>query len=226
MNILAKKDTKATETVNNKEVAKPQAQEEIDLKKENEKLKKEFEQLKEMFSQLIQSQNSQNESNREQDKTEAIEMLPTKLIHVTSLFHGGMTLRGSNNKPIRFERFGLTRPVTFEDLTYICSNHRTLAEEGSFFIHSKEAIELLYLESNYKKIIDKSKIENLITLPHDEIEGIFSGLTDSLKETIEDIVINGIISNDTKYLDRGKIDFIGKLCGKNLYKIAQDRITE
>ncbi|MBU7316140.1 hypothetical protein [Paenibacillus oleatilyticus] len=202
-----------------------------DLVTENEMLKTEISELRQMFQQFMETQKLQlqeKEMKVEDSLTinDDVSIIPpNKLINITSLYSGGMTLR-ANNKPIRFDKFGITRPVTFEDLTYICSNHRNLAEEGCFFIHDQEAVKALYLSDYYKHFVNKTTIENLITLSHEKISDIFNNLTDTLKETVEDIIVNGIISNDSKYADRNKIDHISKLCGKNLYKLAQDQITD
>lgn len=211
--------------VTEENVVEQSNQNEINYTEENKKLKEEISQLKSMFEQLMQKQNEPKNPLRVGSiivEDEIVEIPPNKLINITSLFYGGMTLKASNNKKIRFDKFGVTLPVTFEDLTYICSNHRNLAEEGSFFIHNQDAVKALYLESNYEKIVNKSTIENLISLSHDQIESVYTELTDSLKETVEDIIIQGIISNNSKFSDRGKIDLISKLCGKNLFKLAQD----
>jgi len=200
---------------------------------ENKKLKQELEELKKMLQQLTSSQSLKTENevvNKDEDELEIDDNIaiipPNKLINITSLFYGGMTLKASNNKPIRFETFGLTRPVTFEDLTYITGNHRNLAEEVAFFIHDKDARKALYLDKYYNNKISKKTIEDIISLDMNQIQEIYNSLTNILKETVVDIIIQGIKSGDRKYADRTKIDFISKLCGKNLYKIAQDEIID
>lgn len=211
----------------------PQAQAEVKIdpmQEENKQLKKEINDLKAMFQQLMSTVQSQNEAKvvapviEEEDEYSTIDIQPNQLIKVTSLFYGGMVLRGSNNKRIPFEKFGVTLPVSYEDLNYICSNHRKLAEEGCFYIHDKNAIKALYLEDNYKNIVNKQTIESIITLSDQQITDIITNLTPALRFTVEDIVIQGIISNDRRYGDRNKIDLISRLCDKNLSKIAQERI--
>jgi hypothetical protein len=197
---------------------------------ENKQLKQELSDLKAMFQQLMSTVQSQNEAKivvpvvEEVDEYSTIDIQPNQLIKVTSLFYGGMVLRGSNNKRIPFEKFGVTLPVSYEDLNYICSNHRKLAEEGCFYIHDKNAIKALYLEGNYTNIVNKQTIESIITLSDQQITDIITNLTPALRTTVEDIVIQGIVSNDRRYGDRNKIDLISHLCEKNLSKIAQERI--
>ncbi|QSF43533.1 hypothetical protein [Paenibacillus tianjinensis] len=215
----------------NAEVPQIQGDTKVDsTQEENKQLKREINDLKAMFQQLMSTVQSQNEAKvvtpiiEEEDEYSTIDIQPNQLIKVTSLFYGGMVLRGSNNKRIPFEKFGVTLPVSYEDLNYICSNHRKLAEEGCFYIHDKNVIKALYLEDNYKNIVNKQTIESIITLSDQQITDIITNLTPALRFTVEDIVIQGIISNDRRYGDRNKIDLISRLCDKNLSKIAQERI--
>src|SRR5690606_15328527 len=124
--------------------------------------------LKALMQQLLDSQSKQKEESKSESTTSAKNNVddsdrdysiipPNKLVKVTSLFYGGMTLRGSNDKKIRFARFGDTKPVSYEDLTYICTNHENLAEQGAFFIHDTEVVRSLYLERTYAKILDIKK---------------------------------------------------------------------
>lgn len=194
-------------------------------KKTKVQLESEISELKEMVKQLIQS----NQNNKkvtdvsEIENEDELKTIPSqKLINVTSLFFGDLNLIASHGKPINFKHFGTTLPITFEDLTHICNNQRNFAEKGFFYIHSQDAIKILYLTNAYKKIISKSEIENLITLSNEQIKETYTKVTDNIKETIVDVVVHGIKDGEQKYLDRNKVDFIGSLCNKNLFQIAED----
>jgi len=201
---------------------------------EKEKLKSELDELKQLVAQLLKDkqESSANVSvaTDPQEIEEDVAIIPpNKMINVTSLFYGGMTLTG-NNKRIRFERFGVTQPVSFEDLTHICSNHRNLAEEGAFFIHNKDAVKSLYLEDNYKKFINKQTIENFITLPEEQMRSMFKNTTKEIQETIVDLVIDGvkkyIKGEDSKYSNRNKVEIISELSGKNIYQLANEAVEQ
>ncbi|MBW3020717.1 hypothetical protein KY334_05450 [Candidatus Woesearchaeota archaeon] len=194
---------------------------------ENEQLKSELSDLKKMMEKFLsqKSESSEVENKAEDNKSvfeDNIVMNPTQLINITSLFTGGMTLTGSHGKPIRLDRFGVTIPVTFEDLNHVCSNMRSFAEEGYFFIHSEKAIQLLYLQEKYKKIISAKEIENVITLPIEEIEKTYNNVAKNIKQSIIDIAVQGIVNNDPLYSDRNKIDVLSKLYGKDLNIVARN----
>jgi len=198
----------------------------------NDKLRAEMDELKEMMKQMMASQNNQSDTSNDkksassivadfEEEDEIVDIAPQTLIHVTSLFTGGMSLKGSHGKIIRFERFGQRMPITFEDLNYAVSNDRYLAEGGYFYIHSEDAIKLLYLQEEYDKIVDAKTIENIINLPSTKIEELYSSVSDNIKDSIMDIIVRGIQQNKPKYQDRNKISFLSKLIGKDLEVIAR-----
>ena len=209
-----------------------------DLQKENDFLKKELSSLKDMMKQIMDMNSSTNNNKKDTseieknnsgdniddygENNENVHIPPTELINVTSLFNGGMTLIGSHGQPIRFVRFGQTMPITFQDLNHVCSNNRTLAEDGYFYINNKNAIKLLYLFENYEKIITVKEIENFIKLTTSEMEKLYNRVAKNIQDSIIDLVVKGIIKNDPEYRDRNKIEFIGSLRGKDLEKMAKN----
>lgn len=195
---------------------------EIDYKTEYEKLQSQFNEMKEQFAQLmkVQSENSNKVSEDIQDE-EAPIIPSNKITNITNIFDGKMYLN-ANNKIIGFESFGMTLPVTFEDLQYICANHRTFAEKGYFFIHNKDMIHALYLDEAYKKIINKSTIEHILKLTDKQITETISNTTDTIKDTIINLIVKGVKDNKPEYADKRKIDLISELTGQDIFKLAQD----
>lgn len=193
------------------------------IESENKVLKEELESIKKMMDALMKSKEVEAEKPKLQKKDgvfNIVKLDPNTLIYVESLFFGGLTLKGSHNKEIRFESFGQVMPVSYEDLTYACSNNRSFAEGGYFYIHNEDAIKSLYLTEHYKSIISADEIKNVINLSDDEIAILYSRVKKNIQTSIISNVILGIQNNDPKYLDRNKIGFIGTLCKKNLYDVA------
>lgn len=203
---------------------------------ENKTLKSELEDMKKMLESLMNKDKTQLTEERQEvkevnNKTKnkflgklgsIVTIEPNTLIYVESLFTGGMTLKGSHNKTVRFETFGQVMPITYEDLTYICSNHRSLAEDGYFFIHNEDAIKSLYLTEHYKRIISAQEINEVINLDENEMVDIYNSVTKNIKASIISCFIKGIQDNVRDYQDRNKISVIGKLCNKDLYEVAKE----
>jgi anion-transporting ArsA/GET3 family ATPase len=205
------------------------------LEQENKQLRSELDEMKAMMKQLLESQNASKEQSKESQKIDSdpdnidesyVDIPQNKQINVTSLFYGGMTLYGTNSKKIRFDKFGITRPISYGDLIDVCNRHRDLAEQGAFFIHSKDAVKALYLEQSYVNILDAKKIGNLLTLSESEIDSIMKSMTDIQKNTVENVVIQGIIDGDHKYTNWNKVNIVNKHCKRNLQKIANERMQQ
>jgi hypothetical protein len=146
---------------------------------------------------------------------------PREYIRIVSLTDGGLNL-STNTTTIRFNDFGTTKSVTFEDLRSIVDNHPHAAKEGAFLIQSEKAVKALYLTDDYENMLNKESVENLITLPISEIKKTLDSVGVILKETIVSRIIKGIISGAAKYQDRSKINEISNYIDKDLYKIVAE----
>lgn len=217
------------ETVKKSSVAKkPLVKEQNNSDDKIKILEEQVEGLKALIEVLVSNNNQttdvpdQKERDVVVDEQDNLEPIPLhKAIKVTSLFAGGMTLRGVRNQPIRFEKFGVSKAITYEDLMHITGIYSNLAEQGYFFIHNQEVVKSLYLENSYKHIVKKEVIENLITLSDQEIEGVYRNLTPALQETFVTLVIQGIQDENPKFGNRNKISLISKLCGQDLNRIVE-----
>lgn len=202
-----------------KKVTAPKTVTKAVLEKENDELKKEMSEMKIMMEQMKQfmtAQQSQPKIEKEVkvveqtiDDYEDIENIEiTKLINVTSLFDGDLTLFGLNNTPYKFNGFGVTRPLTYENIIQIVGNYNKWARDGMFYIHNTKAIKLLGLEYDYKNVLTKDQIVNLIDREEDEIRKLLLNASEEQQETIRYIVAKGMNNNDSRYLNRNKIEAI------------------
>lgn len=146
---------------------------------------------------------------------------PREYIKLISLTDGGLNL-ATNTTVIRFNDFGVTKSVTFEDLRAIVDNHPNSAKEGAFLIQNEKAVKALYLDDEYENMLNKDQVESIITLPIKEIKKTLDSVSATLKETIIARILKGIMGGNQKFQDRGKILDIGNHIGKDLYKIVAE----
>ncbi|ASA22750.1 hypothetical protein [Paenibacillus donghaensis] len=183
------------------------------LLEQNQKLQAEKEEQK---SAITKIENSLYETA--EDK---LDIDPREYVKLISLTDGGLNL-ATNTTVIRFNDFGVTKSVTFEDLRAIVDNHPTSAKEGAFLIQNEKAVKALYLEDEYENMLNKDQVESIITLPIHEIKKTLDTVSATLKETIVSRIIKGIMSGNSKFQDRGKILEIGNHIKKDLYKIVTE----
>jgi sulfur relay (sulfurtransferase) DsrF/TusC family protein len=196
---------------------------------EKEKLVNEVNELKAMVQALLAQQN-QPKSEPEtssiskslyESVEDRLDIDPKQYIRIVSLTNGGLNLK-TLNTTLRIEDFGGSVSVTFEDLRAIVNNHSKAAKEGMFLIQNEKAVMALYLEKDYEKMLNRDVIDNITTLPEREIKKIFETTTNTIKQTIVERVIEGVVAGDSKYQDRNKIKLIGDLIGKNIYDYVKE----
>lgn len=210
----------------------------VNLEDENKILKDELSQLKSMMQMLlnkdkitIESNNiSQNEDIEDDD--DFVEIKPTRQILITSLVHGKLVLVNEKKTPFRIDDFGQTRNIRFEDIESICNINRNAFKNGWAYIGNKkdkDVVKALYLDEDYKKLLDKNTIENFINLSQSEMTKIFKTASDIQLETIIETITKGLLNFDTKYTDLNKLKFIDELVNErfkgrvsDLYSLSRE----
>lgn len=196
----------------------------------NEVLANQVSELTALVQSLLE-QNKKLQSDNEEQKVaskslyetveDRLDIDPREYIKLISLTDGGLNL-ATNTTVIRFNDFGVTKSVTFEDLRAIVDNHPSSAKEGAFLIQSQKAVKALYLEDEYENMLNKNQVESIITLPISEIKKTLDTVSATLKETIVSRIIKGVMSGNQKFQDRGKILEIGNHIDKDLYKLVAE----
>lgn len=188
------------------------------LKQDNEDLKKDLDSMKEMLENLNKKITGGEDLN---NFDEYQDIHQRYRVNVTSLYHGGLNLAGNNGKNIRFDRFGQKRTLYFEDIEAIASNNEGFIKEGLVFIHDDRVLKLVYLDSDYNKIIEPETLKHIFELPVDEIKRLYDNATKALKKEILFTFAEWINKNDPFYLDKNKIEAINKVSGQDVLQIAK-----
>lgn len=211
-----------------------------ELKQQNKKLegeinqtKTEFTNLSDAFSRVLEEFESlKNQSQPEPEKKEPIigninnmeefeDITPRYRVKTTSLYHGGLNLKGINSD-IRFDRFGQTRILNYEDVEAISSNNKAFLEQGLFFVHDDRVLKLIYLdEEKQRRLIEPDVLKSIFELPVSEIKKLYNSTTEALKKEVINTFAEWINKNDPFYLDKNKIEAINEVSGKDVRKIAE-----
>lgn len=196
-------------------------------KKEVE-LENKVNQLEETLKNLMNTIQNNNSNKTENIKPETIEYeddedIPfNKSVKVMSLIDNKLTVSTEGDgKGIKYDfvKFGQVRGILYEQLISIVNNNESFANEGIFYIMNPKVVKVLGLEEQYKKILDKKTIENVLDLGEDEIVKFFKGTTKSIQETIVSILKNKIINQE--YVDYNKVNIISKLYRHDINELAR-----
>jgi hypothetical protein len=196
---------------------------------EKEQLKSELEQLKAMMAELINQQdqtklestNSNINKNLFETTEERYDIDPKQYFSIASMVNGGLHLKGLHIIH-SIPDFGNSISVSFEDLRAIVNNHPNPTREGMFLIKNEKAVKALSLDRYYEKFISPEMIEKFMLLSNHEIKETFDNITDFIKQTIIEKIVEGVVNGDSLYQDRNKVKFIGDLVGKNLYDYVRE----
>lgn len=182
-----------------------------ELKKENAELKAQLQAVLGKLSEKTENPPVDRVGTKPPDVIYK-EINPMKLINVVSLSDGGVTLRTapSGGIPFRFDKFGHTVAITYNDLQNIISTDRSFIEDGSVYICDPDVVRNNYLEDVYSKFLTVDMINNIFTFPTEKIVDIVSNTTETIQESIISLIVKKI--NNNEYVDMNKVDAIGKAC--------------
>lgn len=195
--------------------------------KENKELKKRLAEMEELIKSLANNKESESEKEiiqkeeiiQDEDKYEEIPM--HKPIKVMSLFAGGLNLKTSNDSNAQVFRFtfvGQVYPIVYSDLIKVMANQREFFQKGYCMILDKAVVKAHYLEDYYKKFVDGKVINNILEYDVEKIREIFSNVTPTIQQSIVDVIISKINSND--YVDKNKASVISKIYGNDIFDLA------
>lgn len=222
---------------NNEETRTAKAEKEIaELKKENEKLSSKLDDLMEMIKKQmtmgIQTTSTVETVSNETNVMDGLrkeygpgytapEINPNKQITIMSLCYGVLNLStGESKEPIRFTRYGETKPILYSTLMSIIHHNKKFAETGRFYILDRDAVYSLGLSDSYVKMIPDDVINNITTYSSNVVTSIINSIDDAQKDTIVKLLMDKIYRNEN--VDANKVRLISELVGKDIYKGVQE----
>ena len=207
-----------------------QVQDTVQVDPEKESMKNEIEQLKQLVQSLIEANKSNNNQEEQKDNykksiysdiEDEIDISPTARIRLVSLTVGGLNLRALHHI-VRIPDFGNSITVSFEDLRYIVNNHPDLARDGAFIILNEKAVKALYLENDYKNLLNRSDIEQIVNTSAIYLEELLKKVTKVQLQAIVHQFITEIAKGNPKYLDRNKLAVLSDHVGTDIYQLAME----
>lgn len=209
-------DEATTENVETNSTVQISTKEYEQMKETNAKLLDQLSSVMQKIQELEESQKKVTTRNMSDtvsinDAPEYVEISPSKPIKVISLSTGGVSLRtSSDGRGItgRFTKFGQPRFIPYGDLQDMISTDRSFIEDGVVYICDPDVIRNNYLEDAYSKFLTKETIENILSFNIDQIKDMVSNTTQSIQETIIDLLVQKI--NRNEQVDMNKLTAIGQ----------------
>jgi len=99
-----------------------------------------------------------------------------------------------------FTSFGEEQNIPYSDARKIIKNNKSFIKGGKCIIADDEIIAAEHLTNDYKKLLDKDELINLLTEDRKRFKEVFASMTQTQKEVFKDIVVKRL------YEDKDSID--------------------
>lgn len=94
-----------------------------------------------------------------------------------------------------FSEFGEEQAIPFSDARKIVKNNKNFIKGGKCYIADDELVAAEHLTNDYKKILSKSSLLELLSADRSKFRSIFDSLTPEQKEVFKDIVVSKLTAN-------------------------------
>lgn len=169
-------------------------------------------QMSNTIAELQSSKKEMNEMPSTHQRTQ------NKKIKVTSLTYGNLSLYAPNRGFLRFQKYGETLTVSYDQLCDYVNACRNAAESGMFYIANPDIVEELDLTEYYKNILTVDVVKGILSdeIAPEDCEDILLNSTKTQKETLGDILIEEVYTG--RFANLNKINTISHLLGIDIMK--------
>ena len=94
-----------------------------------------------------------------------------------------------------FTEFGEEQSIPFSDARKIVKNNKKFIKGGKCYIADDELVAVEHLTNDYKTILSKDSLLELLSADRSKFRSIFDSLTPEQKEVFKDIVVSKLTAN-------------------------------
>lgn len=118
-----------------------------------------------------------------------------------------------------FTNFGQVQSIFYDDLAKIIHNNDRFTREGYFYILDPRVIRIHNLVDDYKKIVDKDTIANILNLPIEKIRTVMNNSSSHCRKTIASMVLDKLLEGGP--VDLNKVRVISETSGSDIEEIVK-----
>lgn len=150
--------------------------------------------------QMLMKQNNATQNMPFGDRDVLFISLCNHILNLSTEPNGGGTV-------YTFQEFGEEQPIPYSDARKIIKNNKSFIKGGKCYIADDEIINTEHLSSDYKKILSKDSLLELLSLDRKKFKDIFDTMTPMQKEIFRDVVMEKL-SKDTSSVDMNIVQHI------------------
>lgn len=175
-----------------------------DAKKIKE-LEKTIADLNNMVQLLVKQGVNSTVSNNSGDRDVSFISLCNHILNLSTEPNGGGVI-------YTFNEFGEEQSIPYSDARRIIKNNKSFIKGGKCYIADDEIIATEHLTNDYKKILSKDDILNLLSYDRNKFQSIFNAMTLTQKEIFRDVVVERL-SKDKNSVDMNIVQYLNDSLG-------------
>lgn len=119
-----------------------------------------------------------------------------------------------------FSEFGEEQSIPYSDAKKIIKNNKSFIKGGKCYIADEDIIASEHLTNDYKKILNKENLLQVLSLDRSKFSTIFNSMTKIQKEILKDIVIEKI-AKDKDSVDMNIVQFLNDELNINILDMVE-----
>ena len=114
-----------------------------------------------------------------------------------------------------FNEFGEEQSIPYSDARRIIKNNKSFIKGGKCYIADDEIVKAEHLTNDYKKILSKNDLLELLSAERSKFQAIFDSMTQTQKEIFRDVVVEKLTKNKNS-VDMNIVQYINDSLNVNL----------
>ena len=151
---------------------------------------------------LLMKQSATNSAVSIGDRDITFISLCNHILNLSTEPNGGGTI-------YTFTEFGEEQSIPYSDAKRIIKSNKSFIQGGKCYITDDELIKSEHLVNDYKKILSKDSLLELLSAERTKFPSIFDAMTDTQKELFRDIVVDKLSKNKNS-VDMNIVQYINE----------------
>lgn len=170
--------------------------------KQIKEMKKTIEELSKMVTFLMSQNNNVN--NNAVNTTDRDVLFISLCNHTLNL----STEPNGSGDIYTFTHFGEEQNIPYYDARKIIKSNKSFIKGGKCYIADDDIVASEHLQDDYKKILSKKSLLELLTSDRNTFENIFNNMTEMQKNIFKDIIVEKLIKNKNS-VDMNIVQYVG-----------------
>lgn len=165
-------------------------------------MEKTIEDLNRTVQLLMQNISNSNMAINSVDRDVTFISLCNHILNLSTEPHGGGVV-------YTFSEFGEEQAIPYSDARKIIKNNKSFIQGGKCYIADDDIIKAEHLVNDYKKILSKNELLDLLSLERNKFPAIFDAMTQTQKEVFRDVVVDKL-TKDKSSVDMNIVQHINE----------------